>query len=868
MEIDNVSLTATAVTSPAPAPTQPPVPTISPHPTSPRTNLALGRPCTQSSTYAGGIASRAVDGNTDGNYASGSVTQTDINNNYWQVDLQAIAAIHTITLYNRADCCAERLNGATVHVLDHAGRVVESRTLTEESPSVVDFAFAGAEGTYVRVTNIFPNQLSLAEVEVYGVVAGREPTYGPTAAPTAAPTLSPVDLSESIRYTYTYSNGAPEGCCGGFYDDPFLDILNDRGPVPVWVGMSNCISFAGNEDDSLPLLDLGRPHDVTEIVLSYHVKNCGSKYAPKSLLFRGSLTKEEDWAFEARRSEGFPYPNGAYSVRVPTSDWGSVQYIELSEVVPSKSQSVVSRINVFVSMEPTISTPTQLPSTDLTVHIPYEYFYSNGSPEGCCGGYYDDPCLDILNAGGTPNGISKENSISFAGTDSDSMPVLDLGSPHYITEVIVRHINAYAYSKYAPQSMLIKGSLTREDDWTTWTFEENMTGGFRTPNGGHSASLMTSDWGKVQYIQLSEVIPSQSHSLVTRIDVFGYQNVSPVPTAAPATCTGDELIVNLTIDEYPGETKWMVTNKATGNVVMSNPALCIYETFQTTHCLSENCYIFEITDKFADGICCDSGSGSFSVILDGIEILSGSDFGSSASVDFCVEGPTLAPTTTTSATPTSGPAAGQTESPTALPSTSPTTKVPTSLSPTDSPSKVPTSLIPTDSPTKAPNSLPPTNSPTKATTSFSPTDSPTKTPTSLSPTDSPMKVPTSLSPTDSPVKVPTPTPVKSPTKAPTSLFPTNSPMKAPTSLSPTDSPVKIPTLTPVKSPTKAPTSTSACSKHAKKKKCRRDKGNRCAWKKNQDPSCIQQRCSAMKTRGSCRKGGCKWRKNKQKCISD
>lgn len=569
---------------------------------------------------------------------------------------------------------------------------MESRTLTEESPAVVEFAFNGAEGTYVRVTGIVPNVLSLAEVEVYGVVAGGIPTYGPTAAPTAVPTTGDVDLSGSFLYTYTYSNGAPEGCCGGWYDDPFLDILNDRGPVPLWRSMSNCISFSGGDDDSLPLIDLGSPHNVTEIILTYHVHNPSSKYAPKSLLFKGSSTKEEDWSFETRRSEGFPFSNGVHSVRLLISDWGSVQYIELSEVVPSKSQSVVSRISVFVStpMEPTIS-----PSTGLSVYIPYEYFYSNGFPESECGGYYDDPCLDILNADGTPDFPSKENSIRWDGTDNDSMPVLDLGSPRFITEVIVSYINAYGYAKYAPQSMLIRGSSTREDDWTTWTYETNMTGDFRTPNGGHSSSLIISDWGKVQYIQLSEVIPSQGSSLVSRVAVFGYDNVSPVPSAAPTACTRGELIVNLTVDDYPTETKWTVTNRVTTNLVVSNPALCLNDIFQTTHCLPENCYIFEITDKFHDGICCEQGSGSFSVILDGTEILTGSNFGSSASKEFCVE-------ESTSLFPTISPIEIATLSPSISPTEIATLSPTTSLTEADSLSPTSTATVtaaPTTSPT-------------------------------------------------------------------------------------------------------------------------------------------------------------------------
>ena len=40
------------------------------------TNLALNKPTIQSSTQSGGVSSRAVDGNTSGNYSHNSTTHT------------------------------------------------------------------------------------------------------------------------------------------------------------------------------------------------------------------------------------------------------------------------------------------------------------------------------------------------------------------------------------------------------------------------------------------------------------------------------------------------------------------------------------------------------------------------------------------------------------------------------------------------------------------------------------------------------------------------------------------------------------------------------------------------------------------------
>ncbi|NIP98730.1 MAG: hypothetical protein GWO24_37115, partial [Akkermansiaceae bacterium] len=72
-----------------------------------------------SSTAFGGEASRAIDGNTDGNYGSNSVTHTSSEaDSFWQVDLQVTAEISAVVLYNRADCCTSRLGNLRLSVLD------------------------------------------------------------------------------------------------------------------------------------------------------------------------------------------------------------------------------------------------------------------------------------------------------------------------------------------------------------------------------------------------------------------------------------------------------------------------------------------------------------------------------------------------------------------------------------------------------------------------------------------------------------------------------------------------------------------------------------------------------------------------------
>jgi len=73
------------------------------------TNVAEGRPATQSSVAWGGDASKAVDGNgLDGSWGSGSCTHTNGDGpTWWQVDLGQIQDIRAVQIVNRADCCQD-----------------------------------------------------------------------------------------------------------------------------------------------------------------------------------------------------------------------------------------------------------------------------------------------------------------------------------------------------------------------------------------------------------------------------------------------------------------------------------------------------------------------------------------------------------------------------------------------------------------------------------------------------------------------------------------------------------------------------------------------------------------------------------------
>lgn len=133
----------------------------------PLENVALGRPAFQTSTAFGGVADRAVDGNLDGGFGGGSVTHSDWGEfRAWRVDLQQVRDVDQVIVYNRTDCCGDRLSGATVKIINEWGTIVPIASLP--SWPGVERININQRATGVMVQLNTGNYLSLAEVIVLG----------------------------------------------------------------------------------------------------------------------------------------------------------------------------------------------------------------------------------------------------------------------------------------------------------------------------------------------------------------------------------------------------------------------------------------------------------------------------------------------------------------------------------------------------------------------------------------------------------------------------------------------------------------------------------------------------------------------------
>jgi hypothetical protein len=82
-------------------------------------NMTQGGVAKQISTLMSAAAGRAIDDNTDGDFANGSVSSTlDGFQNWWSLDLIIPVNAHKIRIWNRSDCCGEWLDPLWIFVSD------------------------------------------------------------------------------------------------------------------------------------------------------------------------------------------------------------------------------------------------------------------------------------------------------------------------------------------------------------------------------------------------------------------------------------------------------------------------------------------------------------------------------------------------------------------------------------------------------------------------------------------------------------------------------------------------------------------------------------------------------------------------------
>lgn len=97
-------------------------------------NIAQQGKATQSSTSVGALAGRAIDGNTNGDYFAHSVSSTSsAGSSWWELDLGEEHRVSSVVLYNRVDCCGDRIKPARILLLTREREVVWEHAIREHS---------------------------------------------------------------------------------------------------------------------------------------------------------------------------------------------------------------------------------------------------------------------------------------------------------------------------------------------------------------------------------------------------------------------------------------------------------------------------------------------------------------------------------------------------------------------------------------------------------------------------------------------------------------------------------------------------------------------------------------------------------------
>ena len=212
-----------------------------------------GAIATQSTTYGTvSVANNAIDGNADGDTASGDpITHTQgIAGSWWQVDLGAMRSVDRLVLWNREGWNGRRLSNFKITLLDDDGTVMRSQDFHTDGTHVgrsMEWALNGAVNAQtIRVERIGPsvggeNILSLAELEAFGVEQ-------------AQPLVNMALFPEVIaNQSSTYPGGSPENAIDG----------NTSGVTAA----GDPISHTRNEAGAWWQLNLGQMRPIEKLIL-------------------------------------------------------------------------------------------------------------------------------------------------------------------------------------------------------------------------------------------------------------------------------------------------------------------------------------------------------------------------------------------------------------------------------------------------------------------------------------------------------------------------------------------------------------------------------------------------------------------------
>ena len=254
-------------------------------------NVAIRGFARQSSDFLF-AASAAIDGNTDGDVDHNSVTHTGFDDPAprWEVELDQSYDIESIVLWNRTDCCSERLTNFVVKLysLDDVGtrEEVYSEEFFTDGLSFPDTTVEGfsiaIDGETARVVEIAlldthpdfnPTDffLSLAEVQIFAPIPDANPGATFVRGNADGDAGGSINITDGVfELNYLFSGGT-EPPCFDAADADNSGQINITDPVYILNFL-----FAGGPDPLAPYPECGTdPGPADELACETRDASCG-----------------------------------------------------------------------------------------------------------------------------------------------------------------------------------------------------------------------------------------------------------------------------------------------------------------------------------------------------------------------------------------------------------------------------------------------------------------------------------------------------------------------------------------------------------------------------------------------------------------
>jgi endonuclease I len=118
-------------------------------------------------------------------------------------------------------------------------------------------------------------------------------------------------------------------------------------------------------------------------------------------------------------------------------------------------------------------------------------------------------------------------------------------------------------------------------------------------------------------------------------DVYVDDYAPVTSSSSGGSCNETVGTLALDTDNYGGETSWEIANSV--NAIIANGSGYSSNTSYTEEfCLSNDNYRFTIFDSYGDGICCNVGSGAYTLTIDSNIVANGGQFASAETTSFNV----------------------------------------------------------------------------------------------------------------------------------------------------------------------------------------------------------------------------------------